>query len=385
MGYLTPEYKINFYFLNNTHNSNHFYIYFRKDMINIKRYGGIFNKLISYENIKTAIREVCKLNSYAKISDEILTNEEDYIYRIQNILLSGNYFVSSYWHREIEESGKHRDIYILPIYPDRIVQHAIVQVLEPIWDGILIDQTCACRKDMGIKLGVEVTSRFVSRYEYCVKFDIHHFYQSINHNNLKAVIRHKIKDKLILDLLDKIIDSSENTPGVGIPIGNYISQWFGNIYLDILDRFVKEELHIHGYIRYCDDFIIFGHDFEELKIQASYIRDLIYNGLGMQFSRCDAFPMSEERFVDFLGYQFHKCDMNVYRKMRKRTRDRCMKRLEELLKEHLQLQSMLSVYGSYNGIAILCSGHHFYNSILEMQNMKERIEGYGRISKSIKQ
>lgn len=350
----------------------------------MKRYGNLFNTLVSYDNINEAVTEVCRLNKHTKDANAVMVNKEACIYFLQQLLINRMYRVSEYWHKEIEESGKHRDIYILPIFPDRIIQHALVQVLEPIWDRILIDQSCACRKGYGIDRAAIFTIHYTAKYKYCVKFDIHHFYQSINHDILKDVIRLKIKDERVLDLLDKIIDSSHFIDGVGIPIGNYISQWFGNLYLGILDRFVKETLHIKGYVRYCDDFIIFGDSKEELKDYIEKIQDLVYNTLNLQFSRCDLFPI-EERFIDFLGYQFHKDKRNVYLKMRKRTYKRCMNRLNIVTRLIIPINIAKSIYGSYNGIGLRCSGHNAYDRILNFNFIKERIEAYGRISKSIEQ
>ena len=351
----------------------------------MKRYGNLFNVLISYDNINEAVIEVCKLNNYTKAANDIMTNKETCIQYLQQLLIERQYTVSNYWHKEIQESGKHRDIFILPIFPDRIIQHALVQILEPIWDKTIIDQSCACRKNRGIDKAVEFTKQYVSKYTYCVKFDIHHFYQSIDHYILKNIIRAKLKDEDILYLLDKIIDSSNIIDGVGIPIGNYISQWFGNLYLGILDRFVKEELHINGYVRYCDDFIIFGDDKEKLNMYINAIRYLVYNVLRLQFSRCDLFPM-EKRFVDFLGYQFHKDKSNVYLKMRVRTYKRCMNRLNNITREALPINTARSVYGSYNGIGIRCSGHNAYDNILNFNFTKERIDAYDRIlKKSLKE
>ena len=99
---------------------------------------------------------------------------------------------------------------------------------------------------------------YVKRYKYVLKCDVSKFYPSINHEVLKKIIRKKIKDGRLLMLLDEIIDST-GTP-TNVPIGNYLSQWFGNLYLNELDEMVKHKLGVKSYIRYSDDFVLFSNN-----------------------------------------------------------------------------------------------------------------------------
>ena len=95
--------------------------------------------------------------------------------------------------------------------------------------------------------------------KYCLKLDIKKFYPSINHDILKEILRYKIKDEELLQVLDGIIDSAE-----GVPIGNYLSQFFANLYLAYFDHWIKEVLKVIYYFRYCDDITILGANKEEL-------------------------------------------------------------------------------------------------------------------------
>lgn len=137
------------------------------------------------------------------------------------MLLTGTYVTSKYKTFKIYEP-KERIIFSLPYYPDRIIHHAIMNILEPIWVNIFIDNTYSCIKGRGIhKLAKDLKGDLQKDREntkYCLKLDITKFYPSIDHDILKKIIRKKIKDKLLLVLLDSIIDSAE-----GVPIGNYLS------------------------------------------------------------------------------------------------------------------------------------------------------------------
>ena len=120
--------------------------------------------------------------------------------------MDGNYKNSVYRIYSMYEP-KLRLIYVLPYYPDRIVHHAIMNVLEPIWDSLFIYDSYACRKGKGQHKGMIKCSEYVRKYKYCAKLDISQFYVNIDHEILKIILRKKIKDKDLLSILDIIIDS----------------------------------------------------------------------------------------------------------------------------------------------------------------------------------
>lgn len=121
---------------------------------------------------------------------------------------------------------KKRTIYVLPFYPDRVVQHALINIIEPLWVGLFIKDSYACIKNRGIHVASTRTTEYVKRNKYCLKMDIRSFYPSVNHDILFGIVKRKIKDKDVLWLIEKIIYSFEGESNV--PIGNLTSQWFGN-------------------------------------------------------------------------------------------------------------------------------------------------------------
>lgn len=193
-----------------------------------------------------------------------------------------------------------------------------MNVLEPIWDGMLIDNTFACRKDKGQHKASLKCSEYVRKYDYCMKGDISKFYPSINHSILKQIIRRKIKDARVLSLLDEIIDSVETETNV--PIGSYLSQWFGNLYMNELDMYVKHTLKIPGYVRYCDDFLLFGNDKRYLGECLVNIRRFLMDNLSLRLSKDSIFPTTQG--VDFVGYIHHKRYVTVRPKTSRRIRRR---------------------------------------------------------------
>lgn len=188
---------------------------------------------------------------------------------------------------------KHRLIYKLPFNPDRIIQHALMNIVEPIWDNLLIHDTYACRQGMGVHSGSTRTMDFirkVGREGYCLKMDISKFYPSLKHDILFDIVKKKIKCKDTLWLLEDIIYSVEG--GYNVPIGNYTSQWFGNLYMNELDQHMKHDMKIKYYIRYCDDFLLFHEDKRFLNDMKDYIESYLKETLDLTLSKADVFPIS---------------------------------------------------------------------------------------------
>jgi hypothetical protein len=195
-------------------------------------------------------------------------------------------------------------------------------VLEPVWTPLLIHDTYACIPGRGLHAGSRRTMEFVRRYRYFLKCDISKFYPSISHDIMFAVVQRKIKCTPTLGLLGNIIYSLPG--GKNVPIGNYTSQWKGNLYLHELDMFVKHELRVRGYVRYCDDFVLFSDSKRELHEAREAMREYLWENLGLTYSKAEVAPVSQG--VDFLGYR-HFPDKIL---LRKSTARRVRRRLARL-------------------------------------------------------
>ena len=245
-----------------------------------------------------------------------------YIGELSDALASGSYRTSPYKTKTVYEP-KERMIYILPFYPDRIIHHAIMNVLEPILDGMMYANSYACRKGKGQHAGSRRCMQFVKRYSYCLQCDISKFYPSVDHAVLKALLAHKFKDAPLLALLYEVIDSVPG--GKNVPIGNYLSQWFGNFYLTELDRYAYETLHVKAYLRYCDDFCIFDNDKSRLKEIADGVEAFLGDRLKLRLSKRRVYPTAQG--VDFLGYRHFP----GYILLRKRTAKRIRRNMRGVM------------------------------------------------------
>ena len=225
-----------------------------------------------YGNVQKAYNKARKCKRHRKDVLIFTKDKEENLDKVREDIINLAYEPSKYHYFKVYEP-KERQIMALPFY-DRVVQHAINNVLEPIFDKRFISQSYACRKGKGMHAASDTLKEWLYEWNkyhpdqplYAIKADIHHYFQSIDHAVLKTEIRKVIKDAGVLALLDRIIDHNGNMPdGVGIPVGNLTSQLFANIYLDALDQFIKHELGVEAYIRYMDDFVILSPDKEQLR------------------------------------------------------------------------------------------------------------------------
>ena len=316
----------------------------------MRRYGNLWEKVISRKNILNAFDRASKGKKWRHGIHRACANKEALTTKLIQCLQNGTYHTSAYRTKQIYEP-KQRTIYILPFFPDRVLHHAIMAVLEPIWDGLMFYHSYACREGKGQYAGSKRCMKWVVSYDYCLKCDISKFYPSVNHTVLKQIIRKKIKDKKLLALLDEIIDSAEGETNV--PIGNYLSQWFGNLYLNELDTFVKQTLGVRAYMRYCDDFVLFSND----KVQLARWRDAIEKfsreTLKMTLSKKTIFRT--EQGVDYLGYRHFKAG---YILLRKRTALRLKRRMSCLNIKRRGKKFCRGQVASSFGLIRHCNGHN---------------------------
>ena len=229
----------------------------------MKRTGNLIEQIVSLDNLYLAYQKASK-GKQGKLEVRTFAEHfDDNISRLRSEILDGSIAIGAFRYFTIHDP-KERVISAAP-FRDRVLQHAIMNVCHPYFDRTLIDTTYATRKGKGVYAALEKAVWATTRYEYTVKLDVRKYYDSIDHSILKARLRRLFKDKALLSLLDKIIDSYSVTEGKGLPIGNLTSQYFANLYLSDLDHKAKELWHASVYIRYMDDILIAADDKPCLK------------------------------------------------------------------------------------------------------------------------
>jgi RNA-directed DNA polymerase len=336
----------------------------------MRRHGNLWHKIISLDNLYEAYRAARRGKRWQKKVQRFERNTIGSLLQLQIELDTQRFTTSPYRTKKVYEP-KERDIFILPFYPDRIVQHALLQVLTPIWDPMFIEHSYACRPGRGMHMASKKAMEHVRGHRYFLKADISKFYPSIDHVILKAIVRKKIKCAKTLRLVDDIIDSFEG--GKNTPIGNYTSQWFGNLYLNELDRWLIDEKKVRAYVRYNDDFILFDDDKAALRKLMQDIEVFLRDRLKLRYSKAKVAPVTAG--LDFVGYRHFRSHILL----RKSTATRVKRRLKrlplKLAEKRLSLEQYRSSIASTEGWLKWANTYNLKQS-LELEQLKH----YERIS-----
>lgn len=334
----------------------------------MKRYNNLFDKIVSLDNLYEADKRARRQKSHRPEVMLFDKNKDKLLLDLQRKLINGEYETSEYYVFKIYEP-KEREIFKLPYYPDRIVHHAIMNIMEPIWVSAFVKGTYSCIRKRGIHKAlkdVKFALKDEVNTQYCLKLDIRKFYPSIDHDILKTIIRKKIKDKRLLSLLDEIIESAQ-----GVPIGNYLSQFFTNLYLTYLDHWIKEQKKVRYYFRYADDIVILGGDKQQLRDLFYDIQDYLNNKLKLNFKDNWQIFKVDSRGIDFVGYRvFH-----THTLLRKRIKKRFCKKINKLnKKQNLDKDTYKQKICSYIGQIKYCNGRNLLNKMSKYKELLEYIK-----------
>ncbi len=305
-------------------------------------------------NLQLAANKAMKGKRFRQDVMRFEANRDELLLKLQQDLINGTYRTSKYNTFVIHEP-KERVIYRLPFYPDRIVHHAIMNILEPIWVPIMIKQSYSCIKGRGIHKAlhdIRVALKDKVNTRYCLKLDIKQFYPSINHDILKQVIRRKLKDSKLLALLDEIIDSTD-----GVPIGNYLSQFFANLYLTYLDHGLKEVQKAKYFFRYADDMVLLSSTKAVLRKWLEWLKNGLYVDLKLYVKGNYQVFEVDIRGIDFVGYRiFH-----THTLLRKNIKKQYCKRVNKLNKQTCDTKYYKFRMCSYLGWLKYCNSVNLAN------------------------
>ena len=334
----------------------------------MKRYNNLFDKIVSLDNLYEADKRARRQKSHRPEVMLFDKNKDNLLLDLQRKLINGEYETSEYYVFKIYEP-KEREIFKLPYYPDRIVHHAIMNIMEPIWVSAFVKGTYSCIRKRGIHKAlkdVKFALKDEVNTQYCLKLDIRKFYPSIDHDILKIIVRKKIKDKRLLNLLDEIIESAQ-----GVPIGNYLSQFFANLYLTYLDHWIKEQKKVRYYFRYSDDIVILGRDKQELRNLLYDIQNYLNNKLKLSFNDNWQIFKVDSRGIDFVGYRvFH-----THTLLRKRIKKKFCKKINKLnKKQNLDKDTYKQKICSYIGWIKYCNGRNLLNKMSKYKELLEYIK-----------
>ena len=334
-----------------------------------------FDKIISFESLYEAHRKarLCKQHKKEVVEFEVHLSRN--LWELHYELKYHRYKIGEYRKFMIYDP-KEREIQAIP-YRDRIVQHSVCDnLLIPLMERHLIDANCACRVGKGTDHAIRLLRSFMtSHYKksgtkgYFVKLDIRKYFPSIDHDVLYSKLSRFHFDKDTEWLLHTIIDSYGN--GRGLPMGNQSSQCFALLYLDRIDRIIKEKLRVKFYVRYMDDMILLIDDKRTAISILETVRDELIT------ERIELNPKSSiiavRNGVEFLGWRFkYSQSGKIIQKVKAQSKQRIFTKFKSTLwMVHSGKKSpddLVSSMSSYRGHLLRGNGWHILMNLHKLQN-----------------
>lgn len=284
----------------------------------MRRVGSLFDAIVEPVNLRLAFCRAARGKRHRPEVMRFAATLDERLAEMRIRLLAGTFPVGRF--RQFEIHDPKRRIITAPVFPERVLHHAIVNVCEPHFDRWLIADTFACRPGKGREAAVLRAAGFSRRFPWVVHLDVRQCFDSIPHDLLGDRLARRFKDRRLLDLFAAIIAGFRGNTGRGLPIGSLTSQHFANLYLGSLDRFAKEGLRAAGYVRYMDDLVLWGKDQDEVIGRAERCRTFLKRELGLDFK--PARPRAAAQGLDFLGCRIYPTRTTLSRRSRGRYRRR---------------------------------------------------------------
>jgi RNA-directed DNA polymerase len=328
----------------------------------MKRHGQLMTAIAEPANLRLAFWKAAK-SKRAKADCRTFQEElDDNVAGLRAELLSGTVAVGAY-HTFTIHDPKERTI-CAASFRERVLHHALMNVCEPVLERAAIFDSYACSKGRGQHAAVRRAMSYARRNRFFLKMDIRKYFDSIDQGALRRQLGRKFKDAALLALFDRIIASYQTEPGRGLPIGNLTSQHFANFYLAPLDRFMKEVLQCRCYVRYMDDFVVWGESSVDLREVWLQVEGFLAAKLKLEL-KSNVMLNRTERGMDFVGYRVFPQELRLTRRGKQRF-VRKFRRYERELKEgawtELQVQQRV---GALISFTLPCRSLGFRRNVIE--------------------
>jgi RNA-directed DNA polymerase len=288
----------------------------------MKSYKNLYPQIYDFGNLYAAFRAARKgkRNRAAVASYEF--DLEHNLLELETDLKQQTYTPGAYTNFYIYEP-KRRLVSAAP-FKDRVVHHALCNIIEPIWEPRFIHTSFACRVGKGTHQALDQAHAWVKKYRYVFHGDIVKYFPSIDHQIIRGLLARRIADRQTMWLIDQILNSGAGIqadeapltwfPGDdlfaairprGLPIGNLTSQFWANVYLHELDSFVKHQLGCKAYQRYMDDFLLFSHDKAQLHAWKEAIRTFLASKLRLVLHPAKSLVFPVKVGLDFCGFRLY--------------------------------------------------------------------------------
>lgn len=364
----------------------------------MKTYNNLYSEIISLKNLVLAWKKAKKGKTKKDYVIEFEKNLPFHLKSLHKELVSQSYYplplqtfvLRDPKTRKISKSD----------FRDRIVHHALCNIIEPIFDKTFIQDNCASRKKKGNLFAIQRFYFFLrkisknnSRNCFILKGDIKHYFEEINYEILLEILNRKIKCEKTIWLVKQILQNkvvgererererdgklsnnfdSEKQVHVlketqssslitkGMPLGNLTSQFFANIYLNELDQFVKQRLKAKYYIRYVDDFVILHTSKKQLTIWKKEINNFLNKSLKLELHTDKSRIINISESVDFVGFR----NFYYHKLLRKRNIKNMERKINLFNKEEIDYKKLFNSFIGWNGYAKWSNSHNLFKKLI---------------------
>lgn len=352
----------------------------------------LIDMITDYNNLEKAYKKSQK--GKGKFKPEALSFSKDEAYNLlelQRELIDGTYIFSGY--NEFTVTHPKERVINAPHYRDKIVQLAINNILKEVYQPCFIYDTYACLDDKGTHKCVSRIQYFMRKAyweygkdAYIVKIDIRKFFYTIDREVLKTLLKRKIKCQKTLELLFKIIDSADTIDVLGMPLGNTISQLCANIYMNMVDQYVKRGFSLKYYVRYADDVVIIVENKEKAKEVLNLVGQHAENKLNIKLNKdkSKTFPIIQG--VNTVGFKIYPTHMLLRNDSKKRIKQKLRKLKNLLIEEKITIEKAEQMLNSWHGHAEQANSYTFVQSLLQRFDYIELVDkkSKGKIKKIFK-
>jgi len=280
----------------------------------MRRVGNLIEQIAEPENLRIAFYKAMRGKREKQDVRDFQSNLESNLTLIHRQILDGELEFGDYHYFKIYDP-KERMI-CAAAFRERVIHQAIMNICDEYFESFQISNSYATRRGKGTHLAIERALENSKKKGIFLKLDIRKYFDSIDHEILKMLLRRRFKDGFLLQIFDKIIDSYTTESGKGVPIGNLTSQYFANYYLAYLDHYIKEELRVKHYVRYMDDMVLWDNDKAVLKSNLGKIDK--YLGEKLKLEMKPIVLNYTEKGLPFLGYRIYPKGLRLNNRSRKR-------------------------------------------------------------------
>lgn len=265
----------------------------------MKRIGGIFDGIAEWNNLSLAVWKAARGKSQRTDVRAFRRDMDERIDAIRGRILSGEGPVGEF--NEFKIWDPKPRLISAPCFEDRVMHHAVMNRCEPVFERFQIFHSYACRPGKGQFRAIAEACRQARRHAWYLKLDVRKFFDSVPRGRLLGLLERRFSEERLLELFASIVDTWNPSQDRGLPIGTLMSQHFANFFLGHLDHYVKQELRVRGYVRYMDDFVLWGNCRSTLNNVHQQVELFCEKTLQLELKPAQLNATS--RGMDYLGYR----------------------------------------------------------------------------------